>query len=163
MELGTRISDLRKKAGMTQEQLASLLGTTRQAVSKWESGKSQPDLDLIIRLGEIFNVSMDYLLLGGNSPAAAFANNRSISVAYLFVSITLLLISLILFFLLPLFAELYRNQVFGPTHVNADLYLMEWPMLGIVIIDALLFLLGVVGILYYFQDKVKQYIRNFVT
>ena len=64
MDIGQRIMDLRKKRGMTQEHLAEVLGTTRQAVSKWESGKSAPDLDYAIAMGKYFGVSMDYLLLG---------------------------------------------------------------------------------------------------
>ena len=64
MRIGKRLSELRKKHGFTQEQLADRLGTTRQAVSKWESEKSNPDLDYVIQMGKIFGVSMDYLLLG---------------------------------------------------------------------------------------------------
>ena len=64
MAIGQRISELRKKNGLTQEQLAEELGTTRQAISKWESEKSSPDIDSVIRMGTLFDVSMDYLLLG---------------------------------------------------------------------------------------------------
>ena len=67
MGLGKRISELRKRQGMTQEQLAQHLGTTRQAISKWESDKSEPDVATLVRLGTLFNVSMDYLLLGKES------------------------------------------------------------------------------------------------
>lgn len=64
MHVGKRIAELRRKQGLTQEQLGQLLGTTRQAVSKWESGKSNPDLDYVIHMGMLFRVSMDELLLG---------------------------------------------------------------------------------------------------
>lgn len=60
-QLGNRISELRKEAGLTQEQLAGMLGVTYQAVSKWENGNSYPDISLLPRLSEIFHVSLDSL------------------------------------------------------------------------------------------------------
>lgn len=45
MELQQRLFDLRRKAGLSQEELANLLGVTRQAIQKWEAGTSQPDID----------------------------------------------------------------------------------------------------------------------
>ena len=62
MILGDKITNLRKKAGWSQEELAHQLGVSRQAVSKWESGSSIPDLDKILRLSQLFDVSTDYLL-----------------------------------------------------------------------------------------------------
>ena len=64
MDLAERLQDLRKKAGYSQEQLADLLGISRQAVSKWESGQTSPDLEKIVLLSEFFEVSTDYLLKG---------------------------------------------------------------------------------------------------
>lgn len=62
MILADKLIELRKKNGWSQEELAGQLGVSRQAVSKWESGASIPDLDKIIRLSGIFGVSTDYLL-----------------------------------------------------------------------------------------------------
>lgn len=62
MILGDKIIALRKKAGWSQEELAHQLQVSRQAVSKWESGTSVPDLDKIVKLSQIFGVSTDYLL-----------------------------------------------------------------------------------------------------
>ena len=53
---------LRKQNELSQEQLAEQLGVSRQAVSKWESGASVPDLDKMVRLSELFGVSLDYLV-----------------------------------------------------------------------------------------------------
>ena len=53
---------LRKKAGWSQEELAYQMDVTRQSVSKWEGAQSVPDLDKMIRLSELFGVSLDYLL-----------------------------------------------------------------------------------------------------
>lgn len=63
MNLSDKIIMLRKKEGWSQEELAHRLQISRQAVSKWESGKSLPDTDKIIQLSQLFQVTTDYLLL----------------------------------------------------------------------------------------------------
>ena len=62
MILSEKITEERKKNGWSQEELAEKLSVSRQAVSKWESAQSTPDLQKIIRLAELFEVSTDYLL-----------------------------------------------------------------------------------------------------
>lgn len=62
MKLAEKIFNERKKLGMSQEQFAESMEVSRQAVSKWESGQSMPDLDKLILMSRIFNVSTDYLL-----------------------------------------------------------------------------------------------------
>lgn len=62
MILADKITDLRKKNGWSQEELAHQLGVSRQAVSKWESAASIPDLDKILKMSALFGVSTDYLL-----------------------------------------------------------------------------------------------------
>lgn len=62
MILADKITDLRKKNGWSQEELANQLSVSRQAVSKWESASSIPDLDKIVKMSIIFGVTTDYLL-----------------------------------------------------------------------------------------------------
>ena len=62
MILAENIMEERKKNGWSQEELAEKLSVSRQAVSKWESAQSIPDLQRVIQLSEIFGVSTDYLL-----------------------------------------------------------------------------------------------------
>ncbi len=62
MILAEKVALLRKKKGWSQEELAEKLGISRQSVSKWESGASIPDIDKIIMLSRLFQVSTDYLL-----------------------------------------------------------------------------------------------------
>ena len=64
MNLSDRIQYLRKVRGISQEGLADQLGVSRQAVSKWESEQSMPDLDKIISMSDYFEVTTDYLLKG---------------------------------------------------------------------------------------------------
>lgn len=62
MILADKITELRKKSGLSQEELAENLGVSRQAVSKWESAQSTPDLNRILQMSELFSVSTDILL-----------------------------------------------------------------------------------------------------
>ena len=67
MNIGERIQKLRKESGMSQEGLADVIGVSRQAVSKWESGQSLPDTEKIVLMCEHFGVSSDYILRGTES------------------------------------------------------------------------------------------------
>lgn len=62
MTLGEKITKQRKGLNYTQEQLADILGVSRQSVSKWESDIAYPETDKLIELGKLFDCSMDYLL-----------------------------------------------------------------------------------------------------
>ena len=62
MTLGEKIASERRKLNYTQEQLAQLLGVSRQSVSKWESDLAYPETEKLIQLGKLFDCSMDYLL-----------------------------------------------------------------------------------------------------
>lgn len=62
MTLGEKVSKLRKENHYTQEQLADVLGVSRQAISKWESNRTYPETDKLIQLSELFDCSLDYLL-----------------------------------------------------------------------------------------------------
>ena len=64
MNLADRIQYLRKQKGYSQEDLADKVGVSRQAVSKWESEQSTPDLEKVIAMSELFEVTTDYLLKG---------------------------------------------------------------------------------------------------
>ena len=64
MNIGNRIQHLRKTKGISQEDLANELGVSRQAISKWESAQSLPDIDKIILMSDFFKVSTDYILKG---------------------------------------------------------------------------------------------------
>lgn len=60
--LAEKIQQLRKKQGMSQEELANKLNVSRQSISKWELNEAQPEISKLKSLSEIFNVSIDYLL-----------------------------------------------------------------------------------------------------
>ena len=64
MNMADRIQILRKSKGISQERLADKIGVSRQAISKWESEQSTPDIEKVILLSEFFDVTTDYLLKG---------------------------------------------------------------------------------------------------
>lgn len=62
MEFLTRLKDLRRQSGLSQEQLANRIGVSRQAISKWESGTGRPEIENLVALADVFAVSVDALL-----------------------------------------------------------------------------------------------------
>ena len=156
MSIGKRIAQLRKNHGFTQEQLADLLGTTRQAVSKWESDKTNPDISYIVGLSKLFGTSTDYILLGsepsdccrnvqrgsGCEPANSMPK-RPMAVFYLF-----LVTGILVLLFCPLFATVYRNYMsqYGPAYTDPYWYLQEWPLVGVKIAGILSLITGVMGI-----------------
>ena len=64
MNMADRIQHLRKSKGISQEELADKIGVSRQAVSKWESEQSTPDLEKVIVMSDFFGITTDYILKG---------------------------------------------------------------------------------------------------
>lgn len=77
MNTADRIQSLRKARGLSQEELADKIGVSRQAVSKWESEQSLPDLDKIIIMSEYFDVTTDFILKGIENPKQADEINEN--------------------------------------------------------------------------------------
>ena len=65
--IGSRIHDLRKREGLTQEELAEQMGVSPQAVSKWETDVSIPDLSILTALSDHFHISLDELVRGART------------------------------------------------------------------------------------------------
>jgi len=76
IEIANRLVQLRKKNGLSQEELADKLGISRQAVSKWERAESSPDTDNLISISKLYNVSLDELLKTDENPDALRARVR---------------------------------------------------------------------------------------
>ncbi len=64
MEIEKRLKDARVKAGLTQEQVAQEVMVSRQTISNWENGKSLPDILSIMKLSDLYQISLDELLKG---------------------------------------------------------------------------------------------------
>lgn len=66
MNIGTKIKEARTSLGITQEQAAEQLMVSRQTISSWENGKSLPDIVSVIKMSELYHLSLDELLKGDN-------------------------------------------------------------------------------------------------
>ncbi len=66
ISLGEKIRDQRKRAGLSQEQLAEKLNVSRQAITKWETNKGVPDISNLIAISDEFGLSLDELIKGDN-------------------------------------------------------------------------------------------------
>lgn len=62
MDFRYRLINLRRESNLTGEELGKKLGLTKTAISLWESGKNQPNINVLIKLCDIFNCSLDYLV-----------------------------------------------------------------------------------------------------
>lgn len=105
MNIGERILNLRKAKGISQEELAEQLGVSRQAVSKWESEQSLPEVDKIVFMSEYFQVSTDYILRGTESEVTSINNNETVGKIFFLGSVFLAVVGLLVGF-----ADWYEHQ-----------------------------------------------------
>ena len=77
MEFHNRLYTLRKQKGLSQEELANRINVSRQTISKWEIGDSTPDMEKLIALGDLFEVSLDELVLGKGMTERSPLSNKS--------------------------------------------------------------------------------------
>lgn len=86
MTFGEKLQKLRKEKGWTQEQLASQISISRQALSKWELGTAIPDTENVVQISKLFQVSTDYLLYdeyeSDEDLPAVHASNQKVSNIY---------------------------------------------------------------------------------
>lgn len=87
MNLGEKIYKLRKEKGLSQEALAEQLGTTRQAISKWENNQGYPETEKLLMISNIFEVSVDFLLKDEKTEKSAdekgYYVSREMAVGYI--------------------------------------------------------------------------------
>ncbi|MGN0395626.1 MAG: helix-turn-helix domain-containing protein [Coprococcus sp.] len=76
--IGERLSELRSKKNMTQEEFAEYMNVSRQSVSKWELNKALPDVEKLMKISDLFEVSLDYLLKGADHIFPCNTNSESI-------------------------------------------------------------------------------------
>lgn len=77
MEFNNKLYELRKKKGLSQEELANKVNVSRQTVSKWEIGDSTPDMEKLIALSDLFEISLDELMTGKIPVTSENASNKS--------------------------------------------------------------------------------------
>jgi transcriptional regulator with XRE-family HTH domain len=79
MQFHERLYEVRKRSGMTQNDLADRLNVSRQAVSRWEMGTAKPDFENLIAISDLFGISIDYLLKGREEePQSVFRSEAGV-------------------------------------------------------------------------------------
>lgn len=76
IKIGNAMKELRKESGLTQQQLADQLMISRKSVSRWETGRNLPDLDLLIEVADLFQVGLRELLNGEIKKSSADHNEK---------------------------------------------------------------------------------------
>lgn len=114
MKLNEKLYNLRKAKSLSQEELAYKLGVTRQTISKWETGDSKPDIEKILPICEVYNITPDNLLneaeiSSKNSPAIETKMNKKRALM-LVISIFMYFLSIIV---LTITEELDYNEIIG--------------------------------------------------
>lgn len=105
MELSEKLVALRKKKGLTQEELAQVLYVSRTAVSKWESGRGVPNIESLKAISKYFCVSIDELLSTDELLTIAQEDSKNRESRIRDMVFSLLDVSMILFLFLPLFGQ----------------------------------------------------------
>lgn len=77
MEFNNKLYDLRKQKGFSQEELANRLNVSRQTVSKWEVGDSTPDLEKLVAISDLFEISLDELVLDKAAVSSEGTSSKS--------------------------------------------------------------------------------------
>ena len=107
MEFNEKLQELRKREGMTQEELAGKLYVSRTAISKWESGRGYPNIESLKAISRLFSVSLDELLSSDEMLSVAEEDGRQKEESTKGVVIALLDVAAILLLFLPLFAQFF--------------------------------------------------------
>ncbi|MGG5372950.1 helix-turn-helix domain-containing protein [Enterococcus sp. AZ196] len=122
MDVGQRLKERRNELNLTQDYVAEELGITRQTMSNWENGRSYPDIERIIRLSEIYGLSLDELLKGDQEMVKHLQENTVVNhflkIFIAMLSVNFLLMMVLLLnqrmsepFLLILFALIGANSL----------------------------------------------------
>ena len=154
MEFGEKIQKLRNQNKWTQEQLAEKLYVSRTAVSKWESGKGYPSIDLLKDIAKLFNKTIDELLSSEQIIDIAKNENTSNMKKANNLIYGLLDIISILFIFLPLYAQKTENFVYSVSLINTN-DINSIIKISYIVILSILSLLGIGEIILNFIDEKK--------
>ncbi|MBO5837696.1 MAG: helix-turn-helix transcriptional regulator [Oscillospiraceae bacterium] len=105
MEFNEKLQELRKKEGLTQEELAQSLYVSRTAISKWESGRGYPNIDSLKAIAKFFGVTVDELLSGDELLTIAEEDTKQKEKHFRDLVFGLLDCSIAMFFFLPFFGQ----------------------------------------------------------
>lgn len=147
MTFGEKLQLLRKQNGMSQENLASQLTVSRQAISKWELNSSLPDTENVIQLSELFGVSIDYLLKEEvdslNVTTVSTVKNKKEKYIYL-GGIGCFLFSTVSYFVVWILSKIYPAPIVYQDSVTKDWKVGLENFIWVHGLETFMFLLGVI-------------------
>lgn len=118
MEFNQKLIELRKKKGLTQEELGAILFVSRTAISKWESGRGYPNLDTLKTMSKFFGVTVDELLSCDQLLSVAEQDGKQKENNILDLVFAVMDIAFILFLILPLFAQTVDGVILEVSLIN---------------------------------------------
>lgn len=119
MSIHSNLRRLRQERGMTQEQVASQVGITRQALSSYESGRTRPDIDMLLRLSQVYGTDLDGVVYGETQSLKNIGRLRVIALVVIGLLAVLTLLSSALLWSAHTFFPLTEGQVANPELVEA--------------------------------------------
>ena len=125
MEFYEKLQELRKKKGLTQEELADIMFVSRTAVSKWESGRGYPSIDSLKAIARFFGVTVDELLSGNELLTVAEEESKQKETYFRDLVFGLLDCSVALFFFLPFFGQKV-NEIVQEVSLLSLLEISSW-------------------------------------
>lgn len=162
MTFGHSLQQLRRKNGLSQQQLADQLGVSRQAVSKWELDAAKPELETVIQIGKLFHISLDELLTGqpfaGSTAFPQPVDKNRAKPNRLIAGIILFAVGIIGIIFSGFAAVWMQNldkQTSGSWFTNAAEYLWHFPVAPVVATGGICLLAGLVILLSYVWKKSK--------
>lgn len=134
MDFSKHLQALRKEAGLSQEEVAEKLHLSRQAVSKWESGQSLPDIGTCIKLCEILRVTPNRLLLGVQETQESVAQEAKAPRRNFFVIAAIFLMTVLVCGTVLLICNLYNGAIFEPIIHSLAIFMVSGSLLSFAII-----------------------------
>lgn len=121
MALSEKLYSLRKKSGLSQEQLAEKLNVSRQAVSKWETGQSVPESDKLVAISDFFDVSLDYLMKDDEKKKAPADSREPIANSIIGIIMCMAgAVGMVVWGLLSLFSPATSEQISESSVIRID-------------------------------------------
>ena len=140
MEFNEKLQELRKKRGLTQEELAEYLYVSRTAISKWESGRGYPNIESLKDISKFFSVSIDDLLSGEKLISIAENENKSNILNICDLLFGIIDIMSIILIILPLYPKFENNYVYSVNLFSYDglSYIVYWIMFVLLIMSGII-------------------------
>ena len=163
MEFHEKLQELRKKRGLTQEELAEALYVSRTAISKWESGRGYPSIDSLKEISSFFSVSIDELLSSETVLSIAEKENKSNMRSMCNLLLGLVDMCALLLIVVPLYPNVVEGYVFS---VNLLEYVQNNPIVRVAywVLFLLIILTGIIKCLFvYWKKENEQKILTFLS